>query len=125
MPLPTPTQPDTLTATRVATSTNRSFFIAIPYVAAHGVEGNCNTNRGQCSSAQKPQVDSNALSLATVLTALKANNSAAFRGRRHLRDLRLLAELAAVRLCCVHGSGHAAFSIGNLAAVFVSGDARQ
>jgi hypothetical protein len=34
--LPTPTQPDTLTATRVATSANRSFFIAIPYVAAPG-----------------------------------------------------------------------------------------
>jgi hypothetical protein len=36
LPLPTPTQPDTLTATRVATSANRSFFIAIPYVAAPG-----------------------------------------------------------------------------------------
>src|SRR4029077_2614513 len=36
LPLPTPTQPDTLTATRVASSANRSFFIAIPYVAAPG-----------------------------------------------------------------------------------------
>ena len=30
MPLPTPTQPETLTATSVATSANRSFFIGIP-----------------------------------------------------------------------------------------------
>jgi hypothetical protein len=30
LPLPTPTQPETLTATRVATSANRSFFIGIP-----------------------------------------------------------------------------------------------
>jgi hypothetical protein len=30
LPLPTPTQPETLTATSVATSANRSFFIGIP-----------------------------------------------------------------------------------------------
>jgi hypothetical protein len=30
LPLPTPTQPDTLTATRVAISANTSFFIGVP-----------------------------------------------------------------------------------------------
>jgi hypothetical protein len=34
LPLPMPTQPDTLTATRVATSAIRSFFIGIPSAAA-------------------------------------------------------------------------------------------
>jgi hypothetical protein len=58
-------------------------------------------------------------------TALKSDDSTALRGRRHLRDLGLLAELTAMRPCRVHGSLRAAFGVGNLAALLISGHARS
>src|SRR5271165_3996021 len=56
--------------------------------------------------------------------ALKSDDAAALRGGRHLDDLGLLAELAAVRLRRVHGCRHPAFGIGNLAALLISGHSR-
>ncbi len=58
MPLPMPTQPETLTATRVATSAIRSFFIGIPSAVGPCDEtqrAHCNTNLGRRASAGKPQ----------------------------------------------------------------------
>jgi hypothetical protein len=60
-----------------------------------------------------------------VSTALKSDDSTALRGWRHLRDLRLLAELAAMRLCRVHRGLHVAFGVGNLAALLISSHARS
>src|SRR6516164_7078769 len=41
LPLPMPTQPETLTATRVATKANSTFFIGIPLSSRHAIHTSC------------------------------------------------------------------------------------